>query len=66
MNLKNLNFDNFKANTNEGKLLVAAISILTQNEFKTGDKVINGSMKTPHEVFEIVKKLAIEIYDNNQ
>lgn len=58
MNIENYTFDNFNPKTGEGKLLLAALSILTQSDFNYYGKIIEGSKKTPHEIFSMVVILA--------
>jgi hypothetical protein len=59
--MKNMTFDNFNASIVEGKLLLSAISILTQSNFLYYGKIIDGSKQTPHQVFDMIVKLALDI-----
>ena len=66
MNLEDLNFQNFQSDTNEGKMLLAAMAILSQSRFNIGKEEINGETKTPEEIFNLVKKLAKRIFEEKK
>jgi len=56
------NFDNLNENTDEGKLLLSAICILTTNEFCFMGEKIDGTKKHPNEIVELLKTLSNNIY----
>jgi hypothetical protein len=58
-------FDNINTTSDEGKLLLAAVSILTCNNFNYKGENINGSSKCPNDICEILKDLSNDIFDKS-
>lgn len=60
--MNDLKFSNFNDKSNEGRMLLSALSILTCNKFNYKGNEINGSEHTPDEIFKILKNLSEDIY----
>jgi hypothetical protein len=56
------NFDDLNTSSDEGKLLLAALSILTTTSFTYKNKLIDGEKKHPDEIIDILKDLTNDIF----
>lgn len=58
----NFIFDNISTEKNEGRLLMAALTILTTSDFTFKNKIIKGATKTPEEICVLINELSHDMF----
>ena len=52
---KNMSFGDINTSTNDGKYLLASMTILTTSEFLFNGEIVDGKKKTPDEIFDLLR-----------